>query len=412
MRSRYALLHPRFVLLACGQATSSLGNGVFPVAIAFLVLERGSATDLAVVLAADGVGLIVVIAGAGLLADRLPRIGLMVAADVLRLAATGAMAVVPSRASWLVPLAFLMGAGEALFAPSYKAILPMVLGGGDRLAAANAALATARRVSSLCGTFLGGVLVATVGARAALGADALTFGVSVVSLGAIRVGAGRAPRRRPLLVDAAEGVRAVTSRPWLWSVIALASVQGAFAHGPVTVVLPVVVHDRFGNGLSLSAVYAAETIGLIGGGLLAGAWKPGRPGYVVVAGLASNALVAAAVVAAAPLAVLVAANCLFGAGVGAMQVVWNSALQRNVPDDVLGRVVAVDYLGSDGLTPIGTALTGPVVDRAGANPVMLAAIAVIAVTSAAVVRVPEAMSLGHSAGDERPARQASPRAKA
>lgn len=83
-----------------------------------------------------------------------------------------------------------------------------------------------------------------------------------------------------------------------------------------------------------------------------------------------------------------------------------------MPDDVLGRVVAVDCLGSDGLTPIGTALTGPVVDRAGVRPVMLAAIALIAVSSAVVVRVPTAMSLGDAADGGRLSAQVSPRAKA
>ena len=70
---RGALRHTNFRLLFLGQAISSLGDRLVPVALAFAVLDlTGSVTDLGLVLAAQTVPLIAFVLLGGVWADRLP----------------------------------------------------------------------------------------------------------------------------------------------------------------------------------------------------------------------------------------------------------------------------------------------------------------------------------------------------
>jgi hypothetical protein len=54
-----------------------------------------------------------------------------------------------------------------------------------------------------------------------------------------------------------------------------------------------------------------------------------------------------------------AAAVLAGAGVMVFNTLWETALQRHVPERALSRVSAYDWLGSLALQPIGFALIGP-----------------------------------------------------
>src|SRR5512132_2999474 len=76
-----------FRLLFWGQALSVVGDRVTPVAIAFAVLGLGSATDLGLVLAAGGGPFALFALAGGVWADRLGRRRVMIASDVVRVAA-------------------------------------------------------------------------------------------------------------------------------------------------------------------------------------------------------------------------------------------------------------------------------------------------------------------------------------
>src|SRR4029453_12191386 len=71
-------------VLLWGQALSTLGDRITPVAIAFAVLGLGSATDLGIVMAAGGLpfALFAFVGGVG--SDRVGRREIMLASDVVR----------------------------------------------------------------------------------------------------------------------------------------------------------------------------------------------------------------------------------------------------------------------------------------------------------------------------------------
>src|SRR5436305_15266061 len=92
-----ALAEREFRLLFLGRLVSFLGSAFAPVAIAFAVLQIGTASDLGLVLAAQMLPTVVLVLVGGVIADRLPRHAVLVASNVVSAAAQGASAaLIPS----------------------------------------------------------------------------------------------------------------------------------------------------------------------------------------------------------------------------------------------------------------------------------------------------------------------------
>ncbi len=120
-----------FRLLWVGQAVSTVGDQVFPVAVTVAVLDAtgNDAGAVGAVLAARFAALVVFVVVGGVWADRVPRKAVMIASDAFRAVAVLALALAPGTAPLpvLAALVFLVGAGEAFFRPAYGGLLPAVV---------------------------------------------------------------------------------------------------------------------------------------------------------------------------------------------------------------------------------------------------------------------------------------------
>jgi MFS family permease len=84
-----------FRLLFIGRTTSALGNTLVPVALAFAVLDlTHSASDLGYVLGAESLALVAFLLPGGVMADRLPRRGVIIASDLARALAQTVLGIV------------------------------------------------------------------------------------------------------------------------------------------------------------------------------------------------------------------------------------------------------------------------------------------------------------------------------
>ena len=100
-----------------------------PVALAFAVLElTDSPTELGIVLGAELVPMAVLLLAGGVWADRLPRMRVMVAADLISAAGQGAMGVLlisgHAQVWQLAVLAAVGGAADAFHQPAWAGLLP------------------------------------------------------------------------------------------------------------------------------------------------------------------------------------------------------------------------------------------------------------------------------------------------
>lgn len=378
---RAALAHRDFALLWSGQSFSAVGNQLFPLGLAVLVLARGGgATALGAVLGTMTVAVIAGTLTAAVLGDRWRRTRVMILADVVRVVSVAAIALTPAHSSTMlltIPVA-VVGFGEGLFAPVFAASVPRFLP-TDLLQPGNGLNSLSLYLSMILGPSLAGVFIAGWGARAALWADVATFSISIATLLAIREdqpapAADTAPGTgaiRQMLQDLRGGVSAVVERPWIGASIGMATAVMTFVTAPALVLLPVVAQDRLGGTRAYSATLVVMGIGCAMGAVVGARIRARRQGLIALCCVATNAATVIGL-ALLPLPGVLFTWWLAGLGVITFQVIWTTALQKDVPDHVMGRVMALDWMGSQALMPIGYALTGPLAGLIGRNALLLA----------------------------------------
>jgi MFS family permease len=380
------LAEPNFRRFYTGYVTSLFGSSMSTVAIAWAVLDSGvSATGLGFVFAAGVVPQVLVLPVAGAVADRFGRRRVMLAADTLRCATQGALAgaVLAGRpALWVfVLLAWLGGTGEAFFTAARDA-LTIELAPRGQLANANALYGLARSATRIAGPALGGVLVALAGAGVVVAVDAGSYAVSVLALGLLRLPGHTAARdgatardvatardgattsgghglRRMLWRDMAEGWAEFRSRTWLWAVTVEFAFFNLITWAPWMLLGPVVAHARLGGAAVWGAIMAAQGAGAIAAGLLALGRRPRRPMVVATIGTFCYALPDLPMALHAPAGWVAAAAFCCGAGSATSGIFGGTAVQQQVPPELLGRVNALSLFPAFGIGVIGYAIDGP-----------------------------------------------------
>lgn len=169
-----------FRALWLAQVLSVTGDQLARVALTVLVYGRsGSALLAAVAFAASVVpGFIGGLTLSGL-ADRLPRRRVMIGADLASGVLVAAMVVPGAPLPVLIMLLFAATLAGSLFLAARAATYPDILDGG-RYPLGTAVTMTTLRFAEVAGFAAGGLLVAFLGVRVSLAADAATFGASAL----------------------------------------------------------------------------------------------------------------------------------------------------------------------------------------------------------------------------------------
>jgi MFS family permease len=385
------------LFLAC-DVVSLAGTSIATVAVPFAVLSiHGSGSDVGYVASAGMLPMIVFLLIGGVVADRLPRHQVMVAADLLQGAAQAASAVLVLTGSarvWeLLVLAALRGTGLGFYFPASTGLLPQTVPAGDR-AQAIAIDRVGRNSAYIAGTALGGILVGAAGPGWGLAADAASFALAAL----LRAGM-RLPARLPPATDAGifrelrEGWREFASRRWLWSIVLQFAGFTAVASAIISVLGPVVADRSLGGARSWGFVLAAYAAGSVLGGLVMIRFRPARMLLAATFGVLVFPLLA--FVLAVPLAVplIAAAAAIVGAAAQLFSVGWATTMQQEIPPAALSRVSAYDALGSFALAPVGTAAAGPLLTAFGPAAVLDVGGALILAVTLLVLAVPEVRQL-------------------
>lgn len=356
-----------------------VGSSAFPIALAVSVLDNGGdATDLGLILAARVLsGTFLMLAG-GVWADRLPRKWVMIGADTFR----GLLALVLVFVSasgmplWAVGLlVFLMGAGDAFGAPAGSAIMPSLLP-DELLPAGNVARGIVAKIGSIVGPGIGGLAVAIVGPDLTFGvtAFAFIFGTSLL-LGIKEPARTQETEKRPtFLTELREGFAIVWEMKWIAASIAMASFQLMVIVAAETVLLPVITRREFGTNSVFAISAAMFSLGGVISAIVAIKLKTKKPGLVAISLWSLFAI--APLVLAFPInePVVIIGYFIAGLSIGGWEAYWVTAVQREVPAELQGRVFSIDFVGSGGLMPIGMALVGPAVAILGEQTFLMGAI--------------------------------------
>jgi MFS family permease len=391
-----------FRLMLLGEGVSVLGDRMVGVALAFAVIQLGgSPTEVGLVLAGGWAPLALTVLAGGVVADRTSRRAVMVSADLVRVASQGTMAVLligGAAEIWmLAALAGITGAATGFFNPAATGLLPQVVD-GEELQPANALLATTISGSEILGPALAGVLVATAGAGWAIGVDAGTFAISGLCLTRLRPRAREARERSSFLADLRGGWRAFRSRRWVWTAAAYFAVAN-LTWSAWSALGPTVAERDLGGAAVWGTILAAMGIGALAGSIVATRARPRRPLLLValLEGLFGLPLLFLA--AGAPAALLACTAFLSGIALMLGGSVWESTLQRHIPDEWLSRVSSYDWFGSFAFYPLGLALWGVLAGAIGIHETLWVAFGLLAASAVGLLAVPDIRNFRESRAD-------------
>ncbi|MGH4031863.1 MFS transporter [Actinomycetota bacterium Odt1-20B] len=353
--------NPNYRVFLGVQTLSALGDSFSAVAVPLLVLHStGSVLQMGLVTALTGVASIVTGIFAGVVADRVDRRRLLMAADAVRCVLYALIPLVWLFASpvWLlyavVPVA---GVFSMLFQVTYVTVVPGIVEPGQ-ITRANGHLYASYAVVSVAGPALAGLVAAAFGAAAAIGVDAVTFAVSALGILSVKVRAAGRPEGQQDGVkgEFLAGARFLWRHPVLRPLTVLLSGITFLTYG-ITDVLIFRVKEDLGHAEStVGYVLAAGTLGTLLGSLAVARLRE-RVGFgavwigattvtgacVSVLGLSSSVVV---------LGVL-AAGMLCGTGIAGISSM--SLRQEVTPGHLLGRVTAAFWTLHSALGPLGAA---------------------------------------------------------
>lgn len=303
---------------------------------------------------------------AGVLADRMSRRVLMTAAECVRAASLlGLLALLwlgGLGLGWLAALGFLGAVGTVAYNVAAPALVPRLVPATD-LAIANRWLELARSSAFSAGPAAGGALVGWMGASLAYVIATTLSLLAAMLLAGLPPDAPKPAARRHLLAELRAGAAFVITHPLLRPVL-ITAVFFNTAWFVLQAVYVVYAIERLG----LSAAGVGITLGIYGGGMLAGA---------LAAPWLARRLPFGAMIALGPLSALVASGILlltlawpsgiwagvgfflFGAGPILWTITTTTLRQAITPNALLGRVSAVILTATFGARPIG-ALIGAV----------------------------------------------------
>ncbi len=377
------LQHRDFRLLWIGQTVSMIGDGVYVFSIAWFVYKDAGASPAA--FAAVGIAWslpqVLLLLATGALSDRMDRRHLMIIGDLLRMLAICAIGTLILLDALTIPLlvvlVFPYGAGQAIFGPSFNAVIPMIVP-EEQLVEANSLGHTIRPLAMIViGPLLGAAIVAIAGTGWAFLLDGVTFAVSAVCIWAMHVRAdpGRTQETH-LLEDVREGIGYVVRTRWLlWGLLG-GMVSLFCVWGPWETLVPFVVTDQMhGTEFQLALVFGAGGVGSIVASLVVAqrGGLPRRPLTVMYIAWAIGMGMTAAFGLVANVPQAMVASLIAEAAISVLVVFWFTAMQRLVPTELLGRVSSLDWMITILGAPISFLIVGPAAAAFGADAVLIVA---------------------------------------
>ena len=362
-----------FRLLWGGSVISALGTWLLVLAIpAHVLLVTGSLRDTGLTLAAQYLPVLILGPVAGVLTDRWDRRRLMIATSLFRAGAVAVMLLGTTPGRYWVLYAALIAESSAgvLYLPAWQARTPAIVGTGTLLSSANSLNALADGAVRLIGGPLGGILLAAVGVRWLILADAVSYLASAAANTA--TSRPSAPAARPanpgsaiaaVARDLAEGTRVLRAEPVARALLAVTVIFLAANAALSAMLIPLGIR-RLGGGENTGFVLSALGVGfLLAAPLLRALLDRAQPRILLTVTLAATAAGQFGLFTSTSLVTALPAAVAIGTFGSMSEVIPQTVLQRVIPNAVLGRISAVFLTGEAAVGLLG-ALAGPFLAQA------------------------------------------------
>jgi MFS family permease len=357
-----------FMRLWGAQLVSNLGDWMYWVAVATALSQvgEGYARLTAILIVAEFLPRAIVGAFvAGPVADRFPRRGVMIVADVVRAVAVASLFLGDPSVGHYLAVAVILGVFGGLFQPALMASIPNVVSGGE-IVAANAMIGASLNIAIAAGPAIGGFLSGSLGFGPVFAVNAVSFAVSAALIAGVRL-----PRSAREGVpgsawrDLVEGAVFVRTTPVVRSIMVVISLVllGAASRTPIERVF---VRDVLAAGgtlgdraLVFGFITTAWGLGMVLGAVAAPAlarrWTRERLFALSIALVSLGVLV---VSQTGDFSTVLLMWLLAGVANAVGIVSYESLLLERSPDEVRGRVFAFTEAATDVTYLLGALLGG------------------------------------------------------
>ncbi|MCI4678698.1 MFS transporter [Rhodoblastus acidophilus] len=336
------------LLFLIGRGLVAFASQMLAVALGWQVYaSTGSALTLGFVGLAQFLPLLVLLRWSGAVADHFDRRKVASFAALGQAAASLAIFAVAAKGApvWMLyPALFALGSARAFAGPANSALLPEIVD-TETFPRAVAMSTTVFQMATIAGPALGGLLFAAFGLKIFPFCAALALGAAP-AVWAIRrpEGAGTRPELDPAQRDALAGLRYIWSNKVVLGAISLDLFAVLF--GGATALLPIFAHDILHVGpQGLGILRAAPAAGAVVVSLVLTTFPlrrgAGRKMFVAVAGYALATVVFAL---STSFQLSLAAMAALGAFDVVSMVVRQTLIQLATPNEMRGRVSAVNFV--------------------------------------------------------------------
>jgi MFS family permease len=373
------------ILILFATLVATAGTGISIVAFPWLALQHhDSARDASVVAAAMTLPLVLSTLVAGTAVDFFGRRRVSLVSDSLSCTAVAAVPLI----AWLVGgyalnvavlavLAFFAAAFDPAGTTARLSMLPEAAArAGWSLDRTNSIYEAILNLGFIVGPGIGGLMIATVGGVNTMWITAGCFGLSFLTIGALRLeGVGKphhATRPGGLVSGVVEGVRFVWNLRVLRT-LGLIDLAVAALYLPMeSVLFPKYFSDHHQPaqlGWTLMALGVGGVVGALGYAALS---KYMRRRTAVLTATLTFGAATAGIAFLPPLPVILVLCAVTGLVYGPIQPIYNYVMQTRAPQHLRGRVVGVMTGLMYAAGPLGLLVAGPLADAAGLKATFLA----------------------------------------
>ena len=373
-RARPLILANRnFAYLYLGGLVSTSGSTITSLILVWLVYrETASAIaitylGIASILPTIALGLL-----AGVLVDRVDRRILMITSDLVRSAAVLAVPIIMVSFGFSFPLILLVvavvGLFSTVFRPATNSLLPKLVA-SELVQDSNGLISASNSVVQMVSNAIGGLLIGFAGVLLGLFYNTITYVISAAMIFLIVV-----PRNltndkaisSSFVSDFKDGLQYITKNRGVLEITLSATFLNFFGTMVSAFFVVYVTGHLNESGTLFGFLVAALGLGVAIGSLTVG-WLnavayAGKVFMLTAAGFGITTILLT-FIGTAQLAILIV--ILMGACLGLLNTTFYSVMQLVVPNEVLGRVLSVDEVGSVAAIPMGQIVAGLLISMSG-----------------------------------------------
>lgn len=381
-----------------GYTLSAISTSFIPTIVTLIIIDQFSNISLlGWILGSRTAGFIIGAVFSGVITDHFRPKRVMLFSAFVRFFALVLLIIFLSSGQALLAtfMITIIGCGEGFFRSSYLSLIAGVVPEKERMSA-NAVSTLSMRLSLTVAPLLATVIYTTINGYFALWIACGTLFAPCILILSIK-SSNKKPLAKMSLISFLsgykEGLDEARSHRWFLAGLISLAIWLSMSYSIQQIMLPVTSKEMFGSNTLIGIALGCYSAGAIAASVLIARIGVKNIGLIAFIGLSLYGFVPLALAYAESKYLILLAYFIGGIGIEAFNIPWFTAIQREVPESLIGRVTSFDFLVSYGVAPITLAIFPYAIDIFGSSYVLYFAGFITIFSSLIALFIPGAITL-------------------